>query len=148
MKGIREPGIVVSIQGPRASIRIRPVSPEACAGCGSCGHADGDGARILEIATTEALEVGDQVLVETAPVGRASASALLLLVPLLGLLGGAIAGQALGPRLGVDGETGAIVAGLLSLVVVYAGVVLLDRRIRRRHGGGPRIVPARRRSAP
>ncbi len=149
MKGIREPGIVVALRGPRASIRIQPVSEEACAGCGSCGRADAKGARLLEISTGETLEVGDRVLVETAPVGRLSASLLLLLVPLLGLLTGAFAGQALGQKVGLEAETGAILGGLSALTLSYVVVTVADRRIRRRRGGvGPRIIPDPRESAP
>ncbi len=149
MKGIREPGIVVALHGPRASIRIQPASEDACAQCGSCGHADAEGARVLDIVATEGLAVGDRVLVQTAPVNRTLASLLLLLVPMLALLVGAFAGQALGPALGIESENGAILGGLAALLLSYTGVTLIDRGIRRRRGdSGPRLVSTREGPAP
>lgn len=149
MKGIREPGIVVALEGGRASIRIRPASEDACAQCGSCGHADAKGAKLLETAAAAGLTVGDRVLVEIAPVNRIAASLLLLLVPLLGLITGAVAGQIAGPGLGVEAETGAILGGLTALVATYAAVTWIDRMIRQRRGDpGPRIISTRSDSAP
>ncbi len=149
MKGIRESGIVVALNGDRASIRIRPASEDACANCGSCGQADAEGARILETAAAADLAVGDRVLVETAPINRVAASLLLLLVPLLGLLAGAIAGQAGGPGVGIEAETGAILGGLGALVVTYAAVTGFDRWIRKRRGDlGPRIISIRPEASP
>jgi positive regulator of sigma E activity len=85
------------------------------------------------------------VVVETAPVSVLSASLLLLLVPLIGLIVGATLGSALGPDLGLGEESGPILGGLLLMAVAYLGVSGVDRRIRRRSGGtGARIVEVTR----
>ncbi len=67
---------------------------------------------------------------------------------MLGLLGGAILGEAIGPGLAVGSEVGAILCGLAGLASTYAGVTVIDRYIRRRRGGGVRIIATRQGPAP
>jgi positive regulator of sigma E activity len=147
--GIRETGVVVEVTGDRVSIRIRPESPDACASCGGCGCVAADGSRRLEIHGRRDLVLGDRVVVQTSPVSHLAASLLLLLVPMLGLLLGAITGHLLGPRLGLESETGAILGGLGLLTLGFLAVVALDRSIRRRTGdAGPHVVEVLERRIP
>ena len=147
MRGVREEGVVLTVDARGASIRIAPASEERCASCGACGSSGPSGTRVLEVPGTEGLTAGARVVVETAPVPRALAGLLLLFAPLLGALAGAIVGVRLGPAVGLEGEAGPIVGGLVGLVAVYVGVTIVDRAIRRRRGGlRPRIVSVRRRS--
>ena len=139
MRVVRESGTVVAVDDRIVRIRISPASEEACATCGGCSGAGAT--RLLETAAVPGLAVGDRVRVESAPTGTAAASLLLLLVPLLGLLAGAIVGQATGDRLGLGAEGGAIVLGLATLAIAYSVVALVDRKLRRRSGRmRPRIV--------
>jgi len=139
VKVVRESGTVVAVDDRTVRIRITPASEEACAACGGCSCAGST--RLLETAAVPGLSVGDRVRVESAPTGRVTASLLLLGVPLLGLLGGAVVGEATGDRLGLGAEGGAVLLGLASLVFSYAIVALVDRRLRRRSGRPrPRIV--------
>jgi positive regulator of sigma E activity len=141
VRGIRERGVVVSVDENGATIRIAPASEEHCSSCGACGAAGPSGTRMLEVPGSDDLTAGTEVLVETAPVSHAFASVMLLFVPLVGLVAGAILGALLGPDLGLVGEAGPILGGLFVLVLSYVGVVALDRGIRRRRGGlHPRVV--------
>lgn len=141
MAGIREQGVVVAVDATGASVRIRPESEEHCASCGACGSGDRSGARVLRVPATEDLATGTRVVIQTAPVSVFSASLLLLLVPLVGLILGSILGQVLAPGFGLDSETGAVVGGISLLVLTYLAVTRMDRRIRARRGPlGPRIV--------
>jgi sigma-E factor negative regulatory protein RseC len=149
MAGVREKGVVVSVDAEGATVRITPESGEHCAACGACGETGSGGTRMLRVREVEGLVPGAEVVVETAAVSHLSASLLLLLVPLLGLLVGAMLGRWLGPSLGLHVDLGPVLGGLLLLLLTYLGVTALDRRIRRRRGSlRPRILDPDRLEAP
>jgi positive regulator of sigma E activity len=140
LAAIREEGVVLAVGEDGIRIRITPASADRCASCGACGQGE-RGDKLLRLRVDLDMVPGARVLVEVPPASPLLASVLLLLVPLLGLLLGAGAGGAWGPRLGLGHEVGAILGGLAGLVLAYLGVVGLDRRMRAKGSlPEPRIV--------
>jgi sigma-E factor negative regulatory protein RseC len=95
---IVETGTVVEVKNPQiAMIRCQKNSAcEHCPSINSC-HTEQDGrAMIVEAYNPLAAEVGDQVKVETSTRHFLQSSFVLYIIPVLGLVIGALAGQLIG----------------------------------------------------
>ena len=103
------------------------VQTERGSACGGCNARAGCGTSLLaqvfghkparlRVANPIAAEPGERVIVGLSERGLVRASVLLYVLPLLGLLLGALAGELAVQRLGLGGgETLSILAGLLGL---------------------------------
>jgi sigma-E factor negative regulatory protein RseC len=98
---IEESGVVVSIEGLYAQVRIERRS--VCGGCaahGACGTSlierfFGRGAMQVRALNQAQASVGERVMLGISERGLLSASFAVYFAPLVGLLGGALSGEAL-----------------------------------------------------
>ncbi|WP_296806344.1 SoxR reducing system RseC family protein [Thiocapsa sp.] len=98
---IEESGVVVSIEGQYAVVQIERRS--VCGGCaanGACGTSlierfFGRGSMQVQALNQAQASVGERVMLAISERGLLSASFAVYFVPLVGLLGGALAGDAL-----------------------------------------------------
>lgn len=121
---IEELARVLSCDGSAALVETERRS--ACGGCGvrtGCGtsllaQVFGHKPAHLRVANPVSAQPGDRVVVGISERGLVRASLLLYLVPLLGLLLGAVGGELLVQRLDLGGgETLSVVGGMLGLAV-------------------------------
>lgn len=140
---IEEPGLVVAVEGAYAQVQTQRRG--ACGGCsanGVCGTSVLErylGRRPVHLrALNQAgANVGDRVLVGISEQGLLKAAAAGYLLPLLGLIAGALLGQSLGRWLG------AVATDLPSLVGAAIGFALALRWLRR-YSAGVERDPERR----
>jgi sigma-E factor negative regulatory protein RseC len=98
---IEESGVVVSIEGHYALVRIERRS--VCGGCGAngaCGtslieRVFGRGSMQVRALNQAEASVGERVMLAISERGLLSASFAVYFMPLVGLIGGAFAGEAL-----------------------------------------------------
>jgi sigma-E factor negative regulatory protein RseC len=118
---------VLSISGGRVQVEAEAGRSSSCGHCnaaGSCGvslFARLSGKRRVQVDAFSDLDVrvGDRVVVGLPERVMTIGSIRLYLLPLLGLFGGALLGQALDKAIFIDaGEPCAIIGGLLGLLVV------------------------------
>ena len=135
---LEEKGIVLSVSGQTAE-----VAPESKAACGSCSAKAGCGTslladlfpqrkRALMASNPVHAQVGDRVVIGLDENALQLASLLIYLVPLLGLIGGAILGAWLSPEFA---ESGSIVLGMAG----FMGVLILVRKYSRHLSGNNRF---------
>lgn len=124
---IEESGVVVSIDGPYARVRIeRRTVCGGCAANGACGTSlierfFGRGSIQVEALNQAQASVGERVMLGISEQGLLSASFAVYFVPLAGLLGGALAGEALA---GIAEGGFADAAALLGAVLGFALALL------------------------
>jgi len=133
---MREEGTVVGIAGRVA--RVRMAGGPRCEGCCACALGSG-GQRELEIPTDVPLEIGARVVVEVAPAGAWLSTLLLFVLPLLGLVGGVVAGEQWQP-FGLGGSASPLVLGFGLLVVLFVLAAIIDRMLVRPRQPRPTIV--------
>jgi sigma-E factor negative regulatory protein RseC len=119
---LREEGIVIAVKGDRAQVEARPKSA-----CGSCSARSGCGTSLVAslfprrghnfiARNCVGAKPGDRVFIGLDESVLQRASLMIYLLPLLGLIGGALAGLHLARLLGSsDGE-------LLSILLGGAGM--------------------------
>ncbi|MFO7787814.1 MAG: SoxR reducing system RseC family protein [Halospina sp.] len=131
-------GEVLECAGQRARVRVAPA-----AGCPRCAAGEGCGQGLLgamrgeptpgefwiTVPEAERVTPGDRVLLRVAPSALVAGAALVYMVPLLGLVLGAVLAQALAG----GGEGVTTVAGIGGLA---AGLLLARYRLRYASRGG------------
>lgn len=128
---LQEEGLVRSLHGSLAMVEA--VASDACSHCGAkgaCQVLGGDKTRAVPAENPVGAQVGDRVLLSAPRRGVLTAGFLVYLVPVLALIAGAAAGQRLGPGWGMGEQEGAVLLGLVSLVVTW----LILRRVSLRLG--------------
>ena len=143
---IEEYGQVVQVSGDRVEITVQRQGA-----CGSCSAKNGCGTSLVAslfpqrrlrfwLKNDIGAKPGDQVVLGLDEHHLQQGTLLLYALPLVGLLPGAMAGEALFPFFGLSAELGAVLFGLLGLTVA----LLLARRIAAgsmAHGtGGVRLI--------
>ena len=132
---MREEGTVVAVEGNVARVRMAP--GRSCGSC--CACAVHDGQRELEITAEPPPPVGSQVVVEIGSVSPWLSTLLLFVLPLLGLVGGVIAGEHWRP-FGLAGDAAPLVLGFSLLVLLFLVATLVDRVFLRKGSHEPSIV--------
>ncbi|WP_456404289.1 SoxR reducing system RseC family protein [Thiolapillus sp.] len=129
---LEEEGVVLSVSGS-----VAEVVAETKSSCGSCSAKSGCGTSLLaslfpqrkrsfRANNTVSAKTGDRVIIGLDESALQIASLLVYLVPLLGLIGGAIIGAWLAPQLAPDAaEPFSIIAGIAG----FSLVLLVVRRI-------------------
>ena len=134
---MRVPGVVVSVEGELARVRVA-ASAGCGGGCCACSSA-ATCTQEIEAVASEPVEEGARVIVEMRS-GAPGVSALLLFVlPLAGLLGGILAGERW-PAIGAGGNAGGLVLGLGLMAGLFALACVVDRLVVRPRLPQPRIV--------
>ncbi|MEW5914116.1 MAG: SoxR reducing system RseC family protein [Thermodesulfobacteriota bacterium] len=130
---MQEEGLVVQTMGGLA--QVQTIQQEACKSCGArgaCHTLGGDKKRIVAALNQAQAQAGDRVLLSMSRKGVLSASFLVYILPVVALLGGAALGKRLGPGWGWEGQTGAVVLGLASLLVVWWILRKISARLAKR----------------
>lgn len=131
---IEQEGVVLSREGRTAWVEVRrQTTCNGCAvsaGCGTgvLGRWLPGGTTRLRVADPIGVEPGQRVLLAIPDGAVLRASALLYLVPLSGLLAGAIAGEQLTTGLGLTGDGLAMLGGAVGLVTGFGFVRHVARR--------------------
>ncbi len=131
----KEAGVVVRAEAHHIYVRIERA--DACHGCeaeGACRTLGGK-AKAVELRVENTLDAkpGDTVVLALPEVNVLKASAAVYLIPAATLIGGALAGNRIGP-----GEDLSALLGAAAGLLVGLG---LSRLIGRRLGDDPRYVP-------
>ncbi|RJX33877.1 MAG: hypothetical protein C4525_08395 [Desulfarculus sp.] len=130
---MQEEGRVVQTLGGLA--QVETIQQEACKSCGArgaCHTLGGDKKRIISALNQAQAQPGDRVLLSMPRKGVLGASFLVYMLPVIALLAGAALGKRLGPAWGWEGQTGAVVLGLVSLLVVWFVLRRISARLARR----------------
>lgn len=136
-------GIVVAVEGERFA-RVLTDRKGACGGCQSnpdgCRGCLSSAKMESRVANPIGAGAGDLVKVHLAPRKLLAGAAILYLLPVAALLGGAFAGTAAASTLGVSELTGALGGAALGLVAGFLAVIGLDRSQGIRRHLTPRIT--------
>jgi sigma-E factor negative regulatory protein RseC len=84
--------------------------------------------------------VGDQIVLSVSSSAVLKVSFLLYVFPILLMIGGAIIGQILAPRLQMDPSTLSLLTGLLFFLLAFVFVRLGSNRMGKKEEYQPRIV--------
>lgn len=134
---IEQTAIVVSLQSPFAEVETQRQSS-----CGSCQAKQGCGTatiarffpqrahRLLALNPIQA-RPGDRVILGLDDAALRNASLAVYLVPLLGLILGAVVGESLGQRFAIQaGELSSLLGGLFGILAGFFWVRLYGQRRR------------------
>jgi len=138
---MQEEGVVRSLQGGLA--QVESVQTEACACCGARGacHAlGGEKTRIVTALNEAGAQVGDRVVLNMPRKAVMGASFLVYIVPVLGLLLGAVLGNIYAPNWGWEPQSGAVVLGLGGLAVAWLAISGIAKKLTRNSNFTVRIV--------
>lgn len=138
---MQEEGLVRSLHGGLA--QVESIQTEACAHCGAKGacHAlGGEKTRVVTALNDAGAQVGDKVLLNMPRRAVLGASFLAYMVPVLGLLLGAVLGNSLAPSWGWDAQTGAVLLGLGGLAVSWFWVTVIAKKLAKGSNFTVRIV--------
>ena len=125
-------GQIIKRNEQKGLVTIRFERPEACGKCGACGTGSQKGEATLPSES----QVGQWARVEF-PEGRfLQATALVYVIPLLGLLSGLLLGWLLGSGNDLWTVLGALAGLLFSLLVLFG----IDRRVSRKPEWTPKIT--------
>lgn len=101
-----EQGIVIKANGPApATARVKTVQPSACESCSSrhnCSSGAGGNEREVDAINVANAKTGDLIQISMDTGALLKATFLLYVFPIICLLGGGIAGNTLGTRLGIN----------------------------------------------
>lgn len=135
-----EVGVVEKIKGKMALVRIeRSSACESCDSKGSCGITGGRQVKI-EVLNRLGAKEGERIELSMPRGSLLKASAAVYLVPVFGLLAGAIGGEGLFSLVGFGPGASTGAGALIGLGVGLGLVVLLDRLVRSRPDYHPRMT--------
>jgi sigma-E factor negative regulatory protein RseC len=143
---------MVTGDAPGGRVQVTVERGEACHSCaaqGACKALGGQTRDIVLIVDNDLRAApGDRVRLTMAESALVKASAVLYLLPALGLIGGAAGGWAVGQSLGWQADPPAIVGALAGLVVGLLLGRLLGGRMARNKTFVPRLTAITGRSEP
>jgi len=119
-----ETGIVSKVENDKAWVVV--VKGEHCKNCNACS-AFGDGSAEIEVINQKAAKPGDKVDIEIDPKQVIRHSAIVFLLPVLGLVVGYFVGVSLLSHWGINGETAGIIGSIGLLAISYIGIIAYDR---------------------
>lgn len=137
---LEEDGVVVSISKGMAEVSVIPQSA-----CGSCSASNGCGTSLItslfpernskfKVKNTLGAQTGEQVIIGLHESALQSASLILYLVPLAGLIFGAMAGIYLSEH--VFRNASELLSILLGFTGMGAGFIMVKYLVRHRGGSG------------
>lgn len=130
---ITEHGVVTQATPAVAKIKTnRTAACESCAGKGSCGAIHRGKEVFFEVPNTLGVQAGDFVLVGMRTKSALTLTFLVYIVPILCLVIGALAGDALGPFLGINASFSAMVLGFslfgLAFFILHRKSAAMNRK--------------------
>ena len=137
---LKEKGTVEKTSTEKAFVRIERTS--ACASCesrSSC-HVQDNRDFLVEVNNALGAGPGDVVEISMPSSSVIKASLVVYLLPVMGLLIGALTGGALAPSLDMDPTTASLAGGGAGLVLSLILLKGLDRTVRTRPGYAPQMT--------
>ena len=125
---MEERGVVIDSAEGKARVRIPRT--EECEGCRGCLYSESGRSMIAEAADPMGVSAGDRVLIRTEGTSLLRDAARVLLLPLVLLAAGYLAGGALAPALGVAGaaQAAGFVLGAVCFFGTFGVLLLVARR--------------------
>ena len=137
-----EEGVVTGIEESFALVKV--VRKAACAHCPSAGscHIESNRAMLVRAQNVAGAQIGQRVKLSIPPGSVLAASFLLYLVPLFGLVFGAVFGKLVVAPLFVNLSSELLAAGigLLTMAGVFFGIRFYDRHRRQKEKYVPKII--------
>ncbi|NLC69913.1 MAG: SoxR reducing system RseC family protein [Desulfuromonadaceae bacterium] len=128
---IEEIGTIVELR-PDSVAMVQCRKSSACKGCASanlCSLGRDDGDRTVEVHNPLQAQVGERVRIATTSKAFYQSSFLVYIVPLIGLVVGALIGQSAGRWIGIDPNIPSALGGFLSLAATLLAIRSLNRRL-------------------
>ena len=119
---MEEEAIVLEVKDKKAKVKIE--RSKSCRGCGLCSLNPG-GMMVTEVEDSIGVKVGNRVQVEIPDKDFLKAAFILYLVPVIGLITGALIGSKFNPHMSIFG-------GFIGLVLSFVFVHYYDRKMGRR----------------
>ena len=119
---MEEEAVVLEVKDKKAKIGIK--RSKSCRGCGLCSLNPG-GMMVTEVEDLIGVKVGDRVQVEIPDKDFLKAAFILYLVPVIGLITGALIGSEFNPHMSIFG-------GFIGLALSFVFVHYYDRKMGRR----------------
>ena len=137
----QENAVVTGIsQDGRAVVKVRRA--EACQACSAKSACTALGGKtqdvVLVVDNTIGAKPGDSVVLTLSEANFIKASAVLYLVPALGLVGGALAGSTYAAEVGLGSDPASILGSLAGLVLGLVITKLLSRKMSK----NPKYIPS------
>jgi len=117
--------------------RVRLEHNHDCDSCCACAALAQD--KVVEVAAAERLNVGDRVAVEVSTANATTSMFLIFVLPLLGLVGGVIAGNHWQP-FKLSGNADGLALGVLLLVLFFVVAIGVERLVIRRRLADPVLL--------
>ena len=127
---MEEEAVVLEVKDKKAKIEIK--RSKSCRGCGLCSL-NPSGMMVTEVEDPIGVKVGDRVQVEIPDKDFLKAVFILYLVPVIGLITGALIGSKFNPRMSIFG-------GFIGLALSFVFVHYYDRKMGRRKSPYSRIT--------
>ena len=137
---VRERGVIESIAGKKAMVRIEKSS--ACSACesrDSCDAASGKGMTI-EVANELMASEGDVVEISISSGSFLKLTLLVYFVPVVALIAGACLGNELGTLVGFNVTLAAILAGGTAMGATFLALRQFDRYQRKKRTLSPKMT--------
>lgn len=143
-----ETGIVIKT-GPSGA-HVRTVKSSACKACAArdgCHTLGGGKEMEAEAVNTVGAKVGDEVIISFENASLVKASFLVYIVPILGLIAGAVIGQEIAPDYGLNPSGLSAVIGFLFFFLVFMGVRQIGNRWANEEKYRPRVIRIKKRGS-
>ncbi|MEW6308683.1 MAG: SoxR reducing system RseC family protein [Bacillota bacterium] len=125
---VREPGLVVRVDGREATVVVRRRS--ACSSCGKCIGSLHPPQDLTVVALNRAgARQGEHVVIELQDIGVVKAAALVYALPLVAATAAFAVGALVARLGGLPVEPLGLVAAVLGLLVAFVGLGVYDRRM-------------------
>jgi positive regulator of sigma E activity len=125
---MEERGVVIDSANGKARVRI--ARTEECEGCRGCLYSESGRYMIAEAIDRVGVSAGDRVRIRSEGVSALRDAALLLLLPVVFLVAGYLAGSALAPALGIAGASqgAGFVLGAVCFFGTFGVLLLVARK--------------------
>ena len=125
---MEERGVVIDSADGKARVRI--ARTQECEGCRGCLYSETGRYMIAEAVDRMGVSAGDRVLIHTEGTSLLRDAGLVLLLPLVVLAAGYLAGGALAPALGIAGaaQAAGFLLGALCFFGTFGVLLLVTRR--------------------
>lgn len=142
LESIEEQGVVVELKGHQAKVQMKEnPACESCAGHGAChaiGSIFGKRVMVMEALNPEGAQVGQQVIVSFKSEQLPKASFIIFIIPVAGLLAGAILGYCL--NVGGNRDISSLIFGILGVTLTFLAIKQYCTRYDRDTSYRPTII--------
>lgn len=135
---MKEYGVVLNVENGNAIIGLKRNS--ACSSCGACELGSNHSQMELTLENTVNARPGDTVEIQLPASQFLKASAILYLIPLIGLILGIVLGYYIGLALNANAEIIGAVNGILFTTLAYMSIRRLEPKFRKNTDLNPTII--------